>query len=111
MMRFNKIHIVFALFFFSGCAEPSLKEYVSTVWTGRSVEALREADSRNSYDDAYKAKIGWKETTYKLDNGNWVYVEFIRLARKDYYIHRKVNPEGIIIGSTVRKTPDPPAKQ
>lgn len=49
----------------------------------------------NAYD-SYAKSIGWeKGTTYKLENGNWVYVE---LDSKECFIHWEVNPAGIIIG-------------
>jgi len=110
-MKFSKkciICIIFTLFFLIGCAELSVEEYARTGWTGLSIETLKEAISRPNYDDAYKAKIGWKETTYRLDNGNWVYVELIREARKDHYIHWEINPQGIIVGSRVEKSSNPP---
>ena len=67
-----------------GCVSQimSLREYTKA-WVGQPIE--RKA-----------ASIGWKETTYSLDNGNRVYVE---PDRKDCFIHWEVNPEGIIVGS------------
>jgi len=87
---------------------PTVEEYAKNYWIGQSVEELKEADSRPSFSDSYASSIGWKKTTYKLDSGNWVYVE---LVRKDCYVHWEVNPQGIIIGSRVEKTSNPPRHQ
>lgn len=81
---------------------PSVEEYAKNYWIGQSVQELQEPLSR---PNSYASRIGWKETTYKLDNGNWVYVEPVR---KDCYVHWEVNPQGVIIGSRVEKTSNPP---
>ncbi len=47
---------------------------------------------------SYASRIGWKETTYPLENGNWVYIEPDSLGT---FIHWEVNPQGIIVGYTV----------
>ncbi len=107
-MKFKKWYIVFLLFLFIGCdGIPSMKDY-RNAWLGLPIEELREADLRPNAWDSYALSIGWKETTYKLDNGNWVYVE---LDSKNCYIHWEVNPQGIIIGSRVEKTSSPPGQQ
>jgi hypothetical protein len=109
-MKSNRVCIVFALFIFMGCSELTIEEYVDS-GKGLSIEVLREIYSRPNSYNAYQTKIGWKETTYTLDNGNWVYVELIREARKDYYIHWEVNKSGIIIGSSIEETARRPEKQ
>ena len=52
-----------------------------------------------SREGSLASSIGWKERTYKLDNGNWVYVE--PWGGRNCLIHWEVNPEGIIVGSRV----------
>ena len=52
-----------------------------------------------SREGSYASRIGWKETTYPLDNGNWVYVEPAGVGGKDCLIHWEVNPQGIIVGA------------
>ena len=73
----------------------SLREYLQN-WMGYPIDDLKEAVALPNAWDAYKAKIGWKETTYNLPNGNWVYVE---LDRKDCFVHWEVNSQDIIIGA------------
>ena len=89
--------LVGVLLLLCGCVSQilSLKEYTRG-WIGHPIDELKEATSRPNVWDEYKAEIGWKETTYPLPNGNWVYVE---LDRKDCFIHWEVNPQGIIVGS------------
>ena len=72
-----------------------LREYKQN-WIGYPINLLKEASSRPNAYDWYKKSIGWKETTYPLDNGNWVWVE---VDRKDCFIHWEVNPQGIIVGA------------
>lgn len=76
-----------------GCVSQivSLKAYTEG-WLGRPIEEKRQVILRHG---SHASRIGWKETTYKLDNGNWVYVE---PDRKDCFIHWEVNPQGIIVG-------------
>lgn len=59
---------------------------------GRPLSELKATLAR---PESYPSRIGWQEKTYKLDNGNLVYVEPVR---PDCFIHWEVNPEGIIIG-------------
>ena len=63
---------------------------------GHPIDQFKEAESRPNIWDAYKAKIGWKETTYTLPNGNWVWVE---VDSRDCFIHWEVNPQGIMVGA------------
>ena len=41
------------------------------------------------------SRIGWKEKTYKFDNGNWVYVE---PDSPGCFIHWESDLQGIIVG-------------
>lgn len=88
---------VAAALMFCGCVSQvvSLHEYKQN-WIGHPINELKEAVARPSVYDEYKRAIGWTETIYKLDNGNWVYVE---LDKKDCFIHWEVDPEGIIVGA------------
>ena len=81
----------------SGCVSQvsSLRSYMKNA-IGLSIDELKKAASRPNAYDWYKAQIGWKETTYNLPNGNWVWVE---VDRKDCFIHWGVNPQGIIVGA------------
>ena len=87
-------HVAIALVL-SGCVSQvaSLRDYKKN-WIGHPINELEEAVARPSAIDEYKKTIGWKETTYKLDNGNSVFVE---LAATDCFIHWEVDPQGIII--------------
>jgi hypothetical protein len=99
MKKLNRVCVLILLFLLGGCISqyPSLDEYRKS-GIGHSIEISREIDARYN---SYTSRIGWTETTYELDNGNWVYVEPI----PPQYIHWEVNPDGIIVGSTVKKTP------
>ena len=81
----------------NGCVSqiPSLDDFRKG-WIGSSIDELREAYSLPSGNDEYAKEIGWKETTYKLENGNWVY---IGLAGRNCFIHWEVNPKGILVDS------------
>ena len=60
---------------------------------GLHINALKEMVLR---EGSYASSIGWKEQTYQLDNGNWVYVE---PYAPNCFIHWEVNPEDIIVDS------------
>ncbi len=81
------------------CGCPSLPTLGSDIrhGIGLPIALIKELDSKpNLFTDDYKAEIGWKETTYKLDNGNWVWVD---VAKRNCFIHWEVNPQGIIVGA------------
>jgi hypothetical protein len=61
-------------------------------WIGRPIEEIRRPILR---PESYASRIGWKEKTYQLDNGNWVYVE---PDSKNCFIYWEVNPQGTIVG-------------
>ena len=68
---------------------------------GQPIEEIRRTASREGF---YASHPGWQETTYPLDNGNWVYVEpageFGKLfGGGECFIHCEVNPQGIIVGT------------
>ncbi len=73
----------------------SLDDYTKG-WIGRSIEEKKKIINR---EGSYADRIGWKETIYKLDNGNWVYVE---PDQKNCFIHWEVNTEGIIVGNQTK---------
>ena len=86
-----------AVLLIAGCGSQvaPIREYKRS-WVGYPVSELKAAEARPSVLDDYKQKIGWTETTYKLANGNWVWVE---LAWKDCFIHWEVDPNGMIVDS------------
>jgi hypothetical protein len=59
---------------------PSIEEYTN-YWIGKPIEDMREIVSS---PESYGSRIGWQESTYKLANGNWVYIE---PDKKDCNIH------------------------
>lgn len=86
--------IAFAMFAFiiCGCSSQivSLQEHTKS-WVGRPVEDLKSIMSR---PNSYASRIGWKERTYSLDNGNSVFVE----PEPRCLIYYEVNTMGIIVG-------------
>ena len=85
-----------------GCVSQilSFKDYRKG-WLGRPIEEKKQVTSR---EGSYASSIGWQETTYPLDNGNWVYVEPAGEHGKlfgggECFVHWEVNTEGIIIGA------------
>ena len=84
--------IVSTLIFINGCANiASIDEYTKYS-LGRNIE---EKIKSGLDSHSYASRIGLKEKTYKLDNGNWVYVE---ADSKNCFIHWEVNPLGTIVG-------------
>ncbi len=83
----------------NGCMSQigSPEEY-GNVWVGRPIEELKAIGSRPS---SYRARTGWKEVTYQLDTGNWVYVTPLS---KRCLMHWEVNPKGIIVGYRIEGT-------
>lgn len=81
------------LFLLHGCVSQivSIEEGIK----GTVGSPLSDLKKLIAMPESYPSSIGWKEKTYKLDNGNLVYVEPVR---PDCFIHWEVNPEGIIIG-------------
>ncbi len=86
--------ILFALFLaciLYACSIPSIEKYTGH-WIGHNIEEIQTAVRSSA---SYASRIGWRERTYKLDNGNWVYVA---PDSKNCFIHWEVNPQGIIVG-------------
>lgn len=78
-----------------GCVSqiPRLDKWAQSL-VGEDVQVLRDLAIP---PESYSARIGWKEKTYPLGNGNWVYVQ---PDRPDCQIHFEVDPAGIIVGYT-----------
>ncbi|RPJ58374.1 MAG: hypothetical protein EHM12_07895 [Dehalococcoidia bacterium] len=90
MKKSIAVLIVFSIFLFHGCI-PSVSQQTRETM-GHSISVVTESVSRPG---SYASSIGWKEKTYKLDNGNWVYVE---PDRPGCFLHWEVNSQGIIVG-------------
>lgn len=84
--------LLFLLFLYGCTSQLYLKEHAEE-WISRPLSELKQA--MNS-PDSYALKIGWKEATYPLANGNSVYIEPVS---KDCSIHWEITPKrAIIIG-------------
>lgn len=85
--------IFISLIFLNGCLSniASIEDYTKS-WIGQPIERKKKPTLS---PESYASRIGWKEKTYQLDNGNWVYVE---PDSKNCFIHWEVNPQGIIVG-------------
>lgn len=59
---------------------------------GRPIGELRELDRSSG---SYASRIGWKEKTYPLDDGRWVYVH---PDRPGCEIHFEVGSDGNVVG-------------
>lgn len=95
LVRFLAVsQVVFLIF---GCLISQIEpfEKAANSWIGHSIKEIREINKRSG---SYASRIGWKETTYQLNNGHWVYVE---PDRKDCLIHWEVNQEDKIINYTI----------
>jgi len=93
MKILNKIFMFFTVVMaLNGCVSQivSLDKYTKG-WIGSPVEELKAVIKR---PESYPSRIEWKETTYQLSNGNWVYVEPVR---PDCYLHWEINKQGIIV--------------
>jgi len=88
----HKIIITFMLFFLVfGCMSQivSIEEHTNGM-LGHPIHEIQTAMARPS---SYASRIDWKETTYPLQNGHWVFVE----PEPRCLIHWEVNQEGIIV--------------
>jgi hypothetical protein len=70
---------------------PSVRDYASAT-IGISIDQYKATLGR---PQSYASRIGWKERTYDLPNGNWVYVA---PEAKDCLVHWEVSRAGTIIG-------------
>jgi hypothetical protein len=91
MVRPEKILLFLAACLFCGCASQMTVEEHTGEWIARPLSELKEEVKK---PDSYASRIGWKETTYPLVNGDFVYVEPVFA---DCAVHWEVNPKGIII--------------
>ena len=92
-MKIIIVVVVFVALCVSSCISQiaSIGDYTKN-WMGKTLEEKRKPTLR---PESYASRIGWKEKTYRLDNGNWVYVE---PDSPGCFIHWEVNPQGIIVG-------------
>jgi len=92
-MKMIRLFIVFMIVLINGCLRtiPTIKEYTD-YWIGRPISEMKQLVLM---PQSYGSRIGWKEKTYQLENGNWVYVE---PDSKNCLIHWEVNPQGFIVG-------------
>jgi hypothetical protein len=61
-------------------------------WLGRPLSELKQ---EMKSPDSYASKIGWKETTYPLANGDFAYVEPVSA---DCSVHFEISQGGTVIG-------------
>jgi len=89
----NKNWFILIVFCLLSCMSQivSLEDHAKG-WIGRPLEDLKIIVNRPT---SYASRIGWKETTYRLDNGNLGYIE---PDHKNCFIHFEVNQEGVIVG-------------
>ena len=89
---FNVAWLLLYIILLYGCASQVSLEYLNRDWITRPLSELKQ---EMKSPDSYASKIGWKETTYPLANGNFVYVEPVSA---DCSVHWEINQDGIIIG-------------
>ncbi len=88
--------LLFAVFLY-GCASQQLVlENHKNEYMARPLTELKRALNKPG---SYPSTIGWKETTYPLANGNYVYVEPLS---KDCSLHWEINPEDTIVGAETK---------
>ena len=92
-MRITILLTAFVATLIGGCLSQivTLDEHIKS-WLGQPIEEKRNILSRPG---SYASSIGWKEKTYRLDNGNWTYVAPVR---PNCLIHWEVSPQGTIVG-------------
>ena len=77
-----------------GCASPIPVEEYGQQFMVRPLSELKQEMQR---PDSYASKIKWKEATYPLANGNYI---FIQPLSKDCSINWEVNKKDLIVGFT-----------
>jgi len=98
-MKFGAIScLMLFLILLAGCATQATIEEHAREWIARPVAELKEEMKR---PDSYASRVGWKETTYSLANGNYVYVQPVRT---DCAIHWEINSKELIIGYQTKGT-------
>jgi len=88
----NAVCLLLSIILLYGCASQMSLEDLSREWITRPLAELKQ---EMKSPDSYASKIGWKDTTYPLPNGNFVYIQ---PASNDCYVHWEVNQGGTIIG-------------
>lgn len=94
-MKFVLSKILCVLLFFVfiyGCTSTKYLEIHTNEWVARPLSELKKSMNK---PDSYASKTGWKETTYPLANGNYVFVEPLN---KDCSVHWEVSQRGTIVG-------------
>ena len=91
ILSYRKWYFLFFILCLYGCASPIYVKDHAKNWIARPLSELKQAMKS---PDSYASKIGWKETTYQLANGNSVYIEPFS---EDCSIHWEVSPRGTII--------------
>ena len=89
---FNVGWLLLYIILLYGCASQVSLNDLSRDRLARHLSELKE---EMQSPDSYASKIGWKETTYPLVNGNFVYVEPVSA---DCSVHWEINQGDIIIG-------------
>ncbi len=92
IMFFKAGCLLFFIVFLNGCASQIAVDDLSREWIARPLSELKQEMQR---PDSYASKTGWKETTYSLADGNYVYVEPVA---NDCLMLWEINSGGIIIG-------------
>lgn len=83
--------LLFFIFLYS-CTSTKYLENHTNEWMARPLSGLKQSMNK---PDSYASKIGWKETTYPLANGNYVFVEPVS---QGCAIHWEVSQRGTIVG-------------
>jgi hypothetical protein len=86
------VSLLLSIILFCGCASRMSLEDLGRTWVARPLSDLKE---EMKSPDSYASKIGWKEITYPLSNGNFVYVEPVSADCSMYW---EVNQSDIIVG-------------
>jgi len=82
---------LFGIVFLYGCTSQIYVKDHANEWISRPISELKQAMKS---PDSYASKIGWKETTYQLVNGNSVYVEPLS---ENCFFHWETSSGGTII--------------
>ena len=93
-MKLQPVILFLAMFmlFLQGClSQIAPVSKAAPTWIGSPIKDMQNVMSRPG---SYASRIGWKQKTYKLDNGNWVFVEPVYPT---CFVHWEINPEGIIV--------------
>ncbi|MEN6439842.1 MAG: hypothetical protein ABFD97_14800 [Syntrophobacter sp.] len=79
----------------TGCAGFQSLEDFTRAEMGRPISEIAAMDRQPT---SYASSISWKEITYQLENGDFV---FIHPYGPRNFIHWEVNPQGIIVGYAI----------